>query len=183
MKNVKILFLILLLGLSTLSAQNPKREFRGAWIATVTNLDWPITRGTNATQQKKELITLLDSLKSAGINAVIFQIRSECDAMYPSALEPWSYWLTGQQGLAPSYDPLQFAIEEAHKRGMELHAWFNPYRAERSVGSYTLAPTHVLVENPEWALRIGNIRFLNPGLPAVRDYVLSVILDVEALRC
>ncbi len=178
MKNVKILFLILLLGLSVLSAQNPKREFRGSWIATVTNLDWPLTRGTNAAQQKKELLTLLDSLKAAGINAVIFQVRSESDAMYPSAIEPWSYWLTGQQGLAASYDPLQFAIEEAHKRGMELHAWFNPYRAERSVGNYTLHPTHVLVENPEWAIRIGNIRFLNPGLPMVRDYVLSVILDV-----
>lgn len=178
MKNVKILFLILLLGLSVLSAQNPKREFRGSWIATVTNLDWPLTPGTNATQQKKELVTLLDSLKAAGINAVIFQVRSECDAMYPSTIEPWSYWLTRQQGLAASYDPLQFAIEEAHKRGMELHAWFNPYRAERQVGNYALHPTHVLVENPEWAIQIGTLKFLNPGLPMVRDYVLSVVLDV-----
>ncbi|KAB2909192.1 MAG: family 10 glycosylhydrolase [Ignavibacteriales bacterium] len=178
MKNVKILFLILLLGFVGLNAQNPKREFRASWIATVTNLDWPITRGLNSTKQKNELITLLDSLKSANINVVIFQVRSECDAMYPSDLEPWSFWLTGQQGLAPDYDPLQFAIEEAHKRGMEIHVWFNPYRAERSVGGYNLDPKHILVRHPDWAIHIGNIKFLNPGLPMVRDYVLQVILDV-----
>ncbi len=178
MKNVKILFLILVLVMGISNAQNPKREFRASWIATVTNLDWPLTRGLNATAQKNELITLLDALKATGINTVIFQVRSESDAMYPSQIEPWSYWLTGQQGLAPSYDPLQFAIEEAHKRGMELHAWFNPYRAERAVGNYTLHPTHVLVEHPEWGLQTGTAKFLDPGLPMVREYVLSVILDV-----
>lgn len=178
MKNVKILFLILILLMGISNAQNPKREFRASWIATVTNLDWPLTRGLNATAQKNELITLLDALKATGINTVIFQIRSESDAMYPSQIDPWSYWLTGQQGLAPSYDPLQFAIEEAHKRGMEIHAWFNPYRAERAVGNYTLHPTHVLKEHPDWGLQTGTAKFLDPGLPMVREYVLSVILDV-----
>jgi uncharacterized lipoprotein YddW (UPF0748 family) len=178
MKNVKIWFLVFILGISVVVAQNPKREMRASWVATVTNLDWPSTRGLNETAQKKELLLIFDSLKAAGINTIIFQVRSESDAMYPSQIEPWSFWLTGQQGLAPSYDPLQFAIEEAHKRGMEIHAWFNPYRAERAVGNYTLHPTHVLVENPSWGLQTGTAKFLDPGLPMVRDYVLSVILDV-----
>jgi uncharacterized lipoprotein YddW (UPF0748 family) len=167
MKNVKIWFLVFILGISVVVAQNPKREMRASWVATVTNLDWPSTRGLNETAQKKELLLIFDSLKAAGINTIIFQVRSESDAMYPSQIEPWSFWLTGQQGLAPSYDPLQFAIEEAHKRGMEIHAWFNPYRAERAVGNYTLHPTHVLVENPSWGLQTGTAKFLDPGLPMV----------------
>ena len=111
---------------------------------------------------------------------MIFQVRSECDAMYSSAYDPWSYWLTGSQGTPPYpyYDPLDFAIQEAHKRGMELHAWFNPYRAERQVGNYQLAPNHVVVQHPDWVLQIGTFKFLNPGLQAVRDYVSSVIYDV-----
>ncbi|MCK6605598.1 MAG: family 10 glycosylhydrolase [Ignavibacteriaceae bacterium] len=175
-----ILFLICTAYVIPQSA-NPKREFRGAWIATVTNLDWPKTRGTSPTvvaQQKLELIQLLDKLDEININAVVFQVRSECDAMYPSPIEPWSYWLTGQQGANPNWDPLQFAIEETHKRGMELHVWFNPYRAERSVGNYPLASNHVTVQHPEYALQIGTLKFLNPGMHAVRNYILSVIMDV-----
>ena len=112
---------------------SPKREFRAAWIATVTNLDWPSSTALSTSQQKQELINLLDELQRDGINVVIFQVRSESDAMYSSSFDPWSYWLTGSQGTAPYpyYDPLEFAISEAHKRGMELHAWFNPYRAEK----------------------------------------------------
>src|SRR5512146_97875 len=119
-------------------AQSPKREFRGAWIATVTNIDWPSSNGLTTAAQQTELTTLLDNLKSAGFNAVIFQVRTECDAFYNSPYEPWSYWLTGNQGMAPNpyYDPLQFAVQEAHKRGLEIHAWFNPYRAIRP-SSYT----------------------------------------------
>ncbi len=177
------LSLLLIFAVSNISSQTsapPKREFRGAWIATVTNLDWPSQRGLPAYQQKNELVTLLDKLKNAGINAVIFQIRPECDAFYQSTLEPWSYWLTGKQGQPPSpyYDPLQFAIEETHKRGMELHAWFNPYRAVRSVGSYQLDPNHVSVKHPDWILTFGTLKILDPGLPQVRDYVTSVIMDV-----
>ena len=137
MKNFTILILSIFIS-STLFSQSipPKRELRAAWIATVTNLDWPSSPNLTVAQQKQELINLLDELKRDGINTVIFQVRSECDAMYSSAFDPWSYWLTGSQGTAPFpyYDPLEFAIDEAHKRGMELHAWFNPYRAERSVG-------------------------------------------------
>lgn len=155
----------------------PKHEFRAAWIATVSNLDWPKTNGTE--NQKAELIDLLDELKAAGINAVFFQIRTEADALYESELEPWSYWLTGAQGQAPDpyYDPLEFAIEEAHKRGMELHAWFNPFRADRG-SSYQPAPDHVTVEQPEWILQFGALEILNPGIPAVREYVTDVIVDV-----
>jgi len=156
-----------------------KREARGAWIATVANIDWPSTT-SNVDAQKKQLITILDSHAASGINIVIFQIRPECDALYNSPYEPWSRWLTGNQGTPtdPMWDPLEFAVEEAHKRGMELHAWFNPYRAERSVGDYPTAATHVTNTHPEWILQVGSIRFLNPGLQAVRDHVAKIISDV-----
>ncbi len=158
------------------SDEPPLYEFRGAWIATVAQLDWPRGAGTEA--QKASLVELLDRLKAAGINAVFFQIRPAADALYASSLEPWSHWLTGAQGKAPEpfYDPLQFAIEETHRRGMELHAWFNPYRAVN--GAYPLAPEHVAVEHPEWILTFGDTKLLNPGIPAVRDYVISVVRDV-----
>src|ERR1043166_2424610 len=107
------------------------REFRGLWIATVKDLDWPSRPGLTALQQKAELVLFLDQAQLLHFNAVFLQVRPSCDALYASKLEPWSEYLTGQQGRAPSpyWDPLAFAVEEAHKRGMELHAWFNPYRA------------------------------------------------------
>jgi len=155
-----------------------KEEFRGTWIATVHNLDWP--KSNEPEKQRSELITLLDELKKTGINAVVFQVRNECDALYHSPYEPWSYWLTKEQGTPPDpfYDPLEFAIEEAHKRGMELHAWFNPYRAVNSVGSHPLHPNHVSQWSPNWLLDFGTIKLLDPGLPDVREYVTSVVLDV-----
>jgi uncharacterized lipoprotein YddW (UPF0748 family) len=161
----------------------PKREFRGVWVATVDDIDWPLHKGEPPAVQQQELVSMLDNLKSTGINAVIFQVRPECDALYRSSIEPWSYWLTGEQGKAPSpmWDPLRFAIEEAHKRGMELHAWFNPYRAVKSSlgrGNYQLAPNHVAVQHPDWILTFGSMKLLDPGLPAVRAYVTKVILDV-----
>ena len=174
--------LIALLGVSLIAGdgESPKREFRGAWIATVINLDWPDSRLDNPADQQQQLVTMLDKLKEAGINAVMFQIRTECDALYDSPYEPWSYWLTGEQGKAPDplYDPLEFAIEEAHKRGMEIHAWFNPYRAERLVDDYDLSDEHITVQNPDWALQVGTIKFLDPGLPQVRDFVGKIIADV-----
>lgn len=180
---MKKIILFLLLGIFSVSlfAQTflPKREFRGAWIATVTNIDWP-TRGASTASQKQALIDILDGLKALNVNAVMFQIRPECDALYYSPIEPWSYWLTGFQGIAPSpyYDPLQFAIDETHKRGMELHAWFNPYRVERSVGNYTTAANHISKKHPEWTFTKGTVKILDPGIPQVREYVLSVIMDV-----
>ena len=181
-KILTILFIILIFQ-SFLNAQtdHPKREFRAAWIATVINLDWPSSPFSTTDQQKQQLIDILDGLKKTGINAVIFQIRSESDAMYQSNLEPWSYWLTGQQGKAPSpfYDPLKFAIEEAHKRGMEIHAWFNPYRVVRDIkNAYPVASNHVSVQHPDWIVTYSNIKVLNPGLPQVRDFITEVISDV-----
>ena len=160
---------------------SPKREFRGVWIATVTDIDWPSSNGISSAAQQTELTKLLDELKAAGFNAVVIQIRSECDALYNSPYEPWSYWLTGSQGTPPSpyYDPLQFAVQEAHKRGMEIHAWFNPYRAVRP-SAYVRAPNHVSNLHPEWLLNFPaiNTEILNPGLPQVRDYVTMVVSDI-----
>ncbi|APF17037.1 protein of unknown function DUF187 [Caldithrix abyssi DSM 13497] len=162
----------------------PKREFRAAWIASVANIDWPSGAGQSPAKQKNDLIAMLDELQEAGLNAVLLQIRPECDALYNSNYEPWSYWLTGRQGRAPDpyYDPLQFAIEEAHKRGMELHAWFNPFRAEKTIGAYSLASNHVVVQHPDWILSFtetdSKLRILNPGIPAVRQHITNVIMDV-----
>ncbi len=178
--------LILILYFSNIYSQTipPKREFRAAWVATVTNLDWPSSNRLSVDQQKAELISILDKLKAININVVIFQIRTECDALYDSPYEPWSYWLTGSQGTPPSplYDPLQFAIQEAHKRGMELHAWFNPYRAVKTVSngkpSYTLSPNHAAVKHPDWLLKYSGEWLLDPGNPSVRQYVTDVMMDV-----
>ena len=172
---------LLLLAASVLhpaSAQeSPKHEFRGAWIATVVNLDWPSSPTSGEAVQKAELIRMLDRLQEAGINAVLFQVRTESDAFYDSPYEPSSFWLTGEQGADPGYDPLAFAIEESHARGMELHAWFNPYRADRG-SNYAKDPTHVTVQHPEWILDFGSIKILDPGLPEVRDYVTKIVTDV-----
>ncbi len=157
----------------------PKHEFRGAWIATVINLDWPSCRTCSVDVQQAELLAHLDGLQAAGLNAALFQVRAESDAFYDSPFEPWSHWLTGEQGTAPSpyWDPLAFAVEEAHKRGLELHAWFNPYRADRG-SDYPKAASHVTNTNPEWILTFNDIKILDPGLPEVRDYVTSVVADV-----
>jgi uncharacterized lipoprotein YddW (UPF0748 family) len=175
-------FLILSLLVSSITfqavAQPPKREFRAAWVASVTNLDWPTSTTQGAAVQQADMKTLFDQLKANGITAVVFQVRPECDALYASPYEPWSYWLTGTQGLGPGYDPLALAVEEAHSRAMELHAWFNPYRAERSVGNYATAGNHVTKAHPEWILTFGTLKMLDPGLPAVREYDARVLADV-----
>jgi uncharacterized lipoprotein YddW (UPF0748 family) len=160
----------------------PKREFRGAWVATVTNIDWPTSVGESMSNaQRQQLTTLLDKLAAAGVNAIVFQIRPACDAFYNSPYEPWSSWLTGTQGLKPvdGFDPLEFAAQEAHKRGMEIHAWFNPYRVKLSSTSPQLAPTNVAIVHPDWAIPCPDgYMFLNPGLPQVRDHVARVVADV-----
>jgi len=121
------------------------REFRAAWIATVANIDWPSEPGLPVGQQKAELRRMLDQAAALNLNAVIFQVRPHADALYDPPHEPWSYYLTGRQGQAPTppYDPLQFAVEEAHERGLELHAWFNPYRAGHPADTSAPAATHV----------------------------------------
>lgn len=172
--------LVFLVCLANAQVIPPKREFRAVWIASVANLDWPSTRFLSPSSQRAEYTSLLDRLKPLGINAVVMQIRPECDALYQSSIEPWSYWLTGGQGSPPNplYDPLQFMIDETHKRGMEFHAWFNPFRAVKTVGQYTITATHISKVHPEWLMAYGSLRILDPGLPMVREYVTRVILDV-----
>ncbi len=155
----------------------PKYEFRGAWIATAWDLDWP-SGHRNEKGQKDRMKRLLDYLKDAGINAVFFQVRSFGDAMYESNYEPWSHLLTGVQGRAPSYDPLSFTVEEAHLRGMEVHAWVNPYRVHATNASWDVANNHIIKTHPEWTYRSGSNAYLDPGRQAVRDYVSMIVMDL-----
>jgi uncharacterized lipoprotein YddW (UPF0748 family) len=175
----RLLTLILFLIASNIAAQNnPKREFRAAWIAHVYNIDWPSSKTLTSDAQRLEFTNILDHHKQAGMNAVIVQIRAACDATYPSDIEPWSEWVTGQQGRAPNYDPLTFMIAETHKRGMEFHAWFNPYRAVVSTSSSNISASHVSNLHPDWIQTYNLIKMLDPGLPVVRKYVVGVIMDV-----
>jgi uncharacterized lipoprotein YddW (UPF0748 family) len=167
----------------TSDAQIPlKREFRAAWLATYANIDWPSVGATSALEQST-FIQRMEEHRVTGMNAVFVQIRSQCDAMYPSPFEPWSADLTGTQGLAPNpyYDPLEFMIAETKKKGMGFHAWFNPYRALANASAANLAAlsaSHVINTQPSWIMSAGTQRILNPGIPAVWDYVIKVVMDV-----
>ena len=174
--NRRLLFILLLsvLNISVFQAQ-PKREFRGAWIQCVNGQF--IGLGTEGMQQT--LRSQLDELQRDGVNAVIFQVRAECDAMYPSNYEPWSRFLTGQQGVAPQpyWDPLKWMIDECHKRGMELHAWINPYRAKTKTTS-VLASSHIANTNPERVFKYDDQYILNPGQPENREYICKIATDI-----
>ena len=182
MKKIFTLCVVLCLSYLSMGATNLKHEFRATWLATVSGIDWPETEATNdATreQQKQELIDILDKMKAGNLNAVCFQVRSLCDAMYQSSYEPWSIALTGTRGKDPGYDPLQFAIDEAHKRGMELHVWVNPFRASTS----TLAATDMLWDNAgDWLIKYNNSSFsgylIDPGYPESRAYVVKVLMEI-----
>ena len=165
----------------TVAPPLPPREFRGAWISVVaSNQDWPSEPGLPVAQQKAELISLLDRAAQLHVNAVILQIRPSSDALYASPIEPWSERLTGMMGRAPQpfYDPLTFAVQEAHKRGLELHAWFNPFRALHPLSKSIVAPNHVTKIHPEWVRDYDGQYWLDPGEPAAREYVLRVVMDV-----
>jgi len=170
----------LLFAINSLYAQSPKREFRGAWIASVANIDWPSKPGLAAGDQQKEFTDRLDQLKSLGFNAVIVQVRPAADALYPSALEPWSHYLTGCNGCPPLpyYDPLEFMVNEAHKRNMEFHAWFNPFRALLDSKKNPNPASHVTHRHPGWIINYGGKAYIDPGIPEARAYVISVITDV-----
>lgn len=163
-----------------ISLSKPKYEFRAAWIASVENIDWPSKKGLSADSQKAEFIRQLDMHKRNGLNAVVVQIRPAADAFYPSSFEPWSEWLTGVQGKPPSpwYDPLQFMIEETHKRGMEFHAWCNPYRAVKTIGRSSIAPDHITKRHRDWFVKFENTLYFDPGNKEVQQYVTSVIRDI-----
>jgi uncharacterized lipoprotein YddW (UPF0748 family) len=155
------------------------RELRGLWVATVDNMDWPSQRGLSTAEQQRELLAILDRAAALHMNAIIFQVRPEADALYDSPLEPWSRYLTGTQGRAPQplWDPLAFAVREAHKRGMELHAWFNPYRAAFKRGEPT-SRSHVSKRHPGWIVPYADYLWMNPGIPEVRKRMVDVIVDV-----
>ncbi len=157
-----------------------KREFRAAWIATVANINWPSKKNLSTQEQKNEAIKLLDLLEDANFNAVIFQVRPAADALYKSNLEPWSYYLTGETGKAPSpyYDPLEFWIEEAHKRGMELHVWLNPYRAHHLSGG-SVSSESMVKKSPSNIVRLKNgMYWFDPASIKTQDHVSNVVKDI-----
>jgi uncharacterized lipoprotein YddW (UPF0748 family) len=162
------------------SAPPVPREFRGVWVATVANIDWPSRPGLSTQEQQQELRDLLDRAVRLRLNAVIFQVRPAGDALYASKIEPWSEYLTGVQGQRPDpyYDPLAFAITEAHARGLELHAWFNPYRARMSGAKSPEAASHIARRRPELVRRYGPFLWMDPGEAEVRAHTLRVVLDV-----
>ncbi len=189
MKHIYIVVALLVLNIHFVQAQTaPKREMRGAWIATYANIDWPATNTTTA-QEQATFIQRLDEHKATGMNAIFAQVRSQCDAIYPTPFEPWSAIISGTQGVAPNpyYDPLLFMINETKQRGMEFHAWFNPFRALASftTTSYNnLAASHVAKLHPDWTMIVTNITggakqiLLNPGAPEVWEYVIGSVMHV-----
>ncbi len=170
----------LLLLICFCTQAQPKYEFRGVWVATVDNIDWPSSKFLSTDSQKVEFTRLLDMHQRNGMNAIIAQIRPATDAFYPSQYEPWSEWLTGIQGHPPIpyYDPLEFMIKETHKRGMEFHAWMNPYRADFKIGESSIAPTHITKLHPEWFLAYGDKRYFDPGNKQVQQFVTNVVHDI-----
>ncbi len=165
---------------ATLSPPDPPREFRAAWVATVKNIDWPSRPGLPVAEQKAEMIALLDTAARLHLNAIVLQVRTACDAIYPSKLEPWTEYLTGKMGQAPMpfYDPLAFAVAEAHRRGLELHAWFNPYRARHTSAFSPISRDHVSRTHPDLVKPYGTQLWLDPGRKEVQDLSLRVVLDV-----
>jgi len=153
------------------------REMRGMWLATVANRDWPSRPGLSASAQRAELLDHLDTAVRRRLNAVFFQARPTADALWPSPYEPWSQYLTGTQGKDPGWDPLQTAVEEAHARGLELHAWFNPYRIANHTDPSKLSASHPARKHPSWAVPYGGKLYYNPGLPEVRAFVQDAMLD------
>ena len=185
-KNQPLLFsIIFLLFLGwTSNAQekllHPKNEFRGVWIATVVNIDWPKTAQDGVNKEKADYIATLEAYKKLNYNAVIVQIRSVGDAFYPSELAPWSRFLTGKEGQAPNpyYDALAWMIEEAHTRGFEFHAWLNPYRATFDLNKQQLSPTHDIFKHPEWMIEYAGKIYYDPALPEVQEHLTKVVKEV-----
>ncbi len=174
-----------LLGLFLMNAMRDTpppapREFRGVWVATVDHIDWPPKDVIDTDKQQQSLIAILDRAQQLHLNAVILQVRPMGDALYKSPYEPWSEWLTGTQGKAPQpfWDPLEFAVFEAHLRGLELHAWFNPYRVWHPAAKSAPAANYLGYTHPNWVKSYGKFQWLDPGEKGVQDWVQNVILDV-----
>ncbi len=180
---VRVMLPLILTAVSLDQASTPPpvpREFRAVWVATVDNIDWPSKRNLSTAKQEAELIRILDRAANLHLNAIVLQIRPAADALYDSPLEPWSEYLTGRQGKPPDpyYDPLTFAVAEAHKRGLELHAWINPYRARHPSATGPLARNHIAVTDPGLVHPYGDLLWMDPGEPAVQQRSLQVISDV-----
>lgn len=178
MMKLKISALLILsafLSSTIISAQTPsKREFRGTWVHTVGQKKYA---KMSESEMKAYFTSLLDSLKEAGINTVIFQVRPEADAWYKSQYEPWSRYITGTQGKDPGWDPLAFMVSESHKRGMDIHAWLNPYRVKANIKD-ELSPDHIYYKKPEWFVEYGNYLWFNPGIPECRRFIEKVVKDI-----
>src|SRR5687768_251653 len=155
-----------------------QRDMRGLWVATVANIDWPSARTLTADQQRVELADIIARAAAAGINTIVLQVRPAGDAVYQSSLEPWASLLSGTQGTNPGYDPLAFAIQEAHGRGMELHAWINPFRAGNTADTSKLVAPHLYKTRPDLIRVYGGNIWMDPGEPDVRDHSMRVITDI-----
>ncbi|MGA5756763.1 glycoside hydrolase family 10 protein [Nonomuraea bangladeshensis] len=155
----------------------PLHQMRGMWIASVVNINWPSKQGLTADQQKAEYLAWLDLAVQRGLNSVFVQIRPTADAFWPSPFEPWSEYLTGKQGQDPGYDPLGFAVEETHKRGLAFHAWFNPYRVSMQADPAKLHPDHPGRKHPDWIVPFGGKLYYNPGMPEVRKFCQDAMMD------
>lgn len=188
MTRIILPFAVLLLVLSSCKTIKPeqkaydgKHEWRAAWIATVNNIDWPSSPGLSSEEQQRELIEYLDLFKSMNFNAIVLQVRPTADAFYKSKLEPWSIYLTGDQkvGPTPMYDPLEFAIKEAHKRGLELHAWLNPYRVSQDTTNLVdISPDHLYNRRPDIFVKHGKKLYFDPAYPETREFLVDVIEDL-----
>lgn len=177
---LNLLPFLLLIFCQNIQAQPvPKREFRAVWIATVNNIDWPSKPGLSTDQQKKEATDILNLQEKNHMNAIIMQVRPTSDAFYKSELEPWSRYLSGTPGKAPSlfYDPMQFWIQECHKRNMEFHAWLNPFRVAQHTEE-PLAANHIAFKHPNWIVNYGGKLYFDPGIPEARDFVVKVVDDI-----
>lgn len=163
---------------TTMKVPPVETEFRGVWLTSVENINWPSKPGLGMEQQKKELLQYLDKAVEGHFNAVIFQVRPCADAFYKSDLEPWSYYLTGEIGKDPGWDPLAFACEAAHARGLELHAWLNPFRVKQSGSKAVDTPAAINVQHPEWVRKYGKLLWMDPADPEVRAHSLAVVNDI-----
>lgn len=179
--SITFLYIILNFGQIAIAQSDvPKRELRGVWVATVNNIDFPKTPTINGVAQKEQWKKMVQRFKEMGLNAVFVQIRPAADAFYTSTFVPWSKYLTGKQGLAPTptYDPLTYMAEVAHDNGMDFHAWINPYRATMNLDTLSLSPWHVFNKHRDWLVQYGNKFYLNPGMPEVRRHIVSVVEEI-----
>jgi uncharacterized lipoprotein YddW (UPF0748 family) len=152
-------------------------QMRAAWISSVSNIDWPSSPGLSVEDQQREYRDILDRAVGLRLNTVVVQVRPTADALWPSPYEPWSQWLTGTQGQDPGYDPLAFLVDEAHKRGLQFHAWFNPYRVSKQGDPAQLVVEHPARQHPDWVFGYGGQLYYNPGIPAVREFVIAAVMD------